>query len=248
VTPTIALILVAAGHGTRFGGPKQLISVHSSGACIADFNVLEASKAGVDMAVLVIRPEHEPVWRQKKWPIPVFFAVQHTARGTGDALALGMRCAAEHGAHVFVVGNADDYYGELWHGAVVRAKNGGNASLAYPLSRVCSPHGPVNRAVLTTNSKGQLTALREHSGLALADAVRMGDPPVSMNAWVFSRSVLDWWPPTPQNDGEFGIPDALGFGLNRGELVSVDTIGTTWLGLTYAADHEAVLAYFNLHF
>jgi hypothetical protein len=247
-TPHIALILVAAGHGTRFGGPKQLVAVHSSGACIAEFSVLDAAKAGIDLAVLVIRPEHEALWRGKNWPIPVHLAVQHEARGTGDALAVGMRCAAEQGAEVFVVGNADDYYGDLWQGAVARARMGRNASLAYPLSRVCSPHGPVNRAVLFTNAEGQLVELQEHSGLTPADVLRLGDPPVSMNAWVLARSVLDWWPPTPRDGGEFGIPDAVRFGLDRGDVFWADTLGTTWMGLTYAADHDAVLAYFNQHF
>lgn len=240
-----ALILLAAGHGTRFGGPKQLAAVHASGACIAEFSISDAAQAGVDLAVLVIRPEHEGLWRQKNWPIPVHFTIQEEARGTGDALAIGMRCAADQGAQHFLVGNADDYYGDLWRAAVVRANNECHASLAYPLSRVCSPHGPVNRAVLVTSAEGQLAELREHSGLTQADVARLGDPPVSMNAWVLTRRALDWWPTPPVDGGEFGIPDAIGVGLELGEQFCVETIGTFWLGLTYAADRDAVLAYFN---
>lgn len=239
------LVLLAAGQGTRFGGPKQLAAVHPSGACLAQFSVGDAARAGACAAVLVVREEHLPLWTAKSWPIPVFFVIQDAARGTADALRLGLIRAVALGADSVMVGNADDYYGGLWESGRSWVEAGANAALAYPLSNVCSGHGPVNRAILQVDRSSFLTGIVEHFGLEPADAERLKDPPVSMNAWVLQASTLDWWPSAAQNPGEFGIPEAIEVGLRNGISVAVDPIGSEWLGLTYAQDLDRVQAYFS---
>jgi len=247
MTNSLMLILLAAGKGTRFGGPKQLASVHESGMCLAQFSVADAARAGISAAVLVVRPEHVPKWYAKTWAIPVSFVVQDSAAGTADALRLGLSHAVAQGAKAVLVGNADDYYGDLWKSGITWAKAGINAALAFPLSTVCSPYGPVNRAVLEIDSQSRLTSIRELFGLDATDAKRLKDPPVSMNAWVLQANALDWWPTIAKKPGEFGIPEAIQTGLDMGVSFIVDASGSVWFGMTYAHDLDRVKAYFKHH-
>jgi hypothetical protein len=241
----LALILLAAGHGTRFGGPKQLVAVDEQGACIAERSIRDAAKAGFSCAVLVIRPEHRSTWEAKNWPIPVYFVGQDSANGTGHALRLGMLRALDLGCVAWAVGNGDDYYGSLWQSAKQRAEQGWIGALAYPLSAVCSPHGPVNRAILDRSNQGLLTGISEREGLTQADVAILGDPLVSMNAWIFNSDTLQWWPLVGTDSGEFGIPDAVRAGIAQGIPFRVDSLGTEWIGMTFAADQDHVWTYFE---
>jgi len=241
----LALILLAAGHGTRFGGPKQLVAVDEQGACIAERSIRDASKAGFSCAVLVIRPEHRSIWEAKSWPIPVYFVVQDSANGTGHALRLGMLRASDLGCEAWAVGNGDDYYGSLWQSAKPLTERGWIGALAYPLSAVYSPHGPVNRAHLDCSDNGLLTEITEREGLTRADVTILGDPLVSMNAWLFNSDTLKWWPTGETDSGEFGIPDAVRAGIAQGISLRVDSLGTEWIGMTFAADQAHVWTYFE---
>ncbi len=240
-----AVILLAAGRGSRFGGPKQLAPVDSRSTCLAEVTLKDAADAGFAGAVLVVRREHLEQWNEKVWPIPVALAVQEEPLGTADALSVGMELAAQLCYTSWAVANADDYYGSIWPFAFSCAQRGEHAALAFPLDRVTSPHGPVNRAILESDARGALARLSEREGLYPADAERLGNPSVSMNAWVFAASVREWWPQAPGGDGEFGIPAGILVGLERGVRIAVHRVGQRWLGLTYAADLESVQSYFN---
>jgi hypothetical protein len=241
----LALILLAAGHGTRFGGPKQLVAVDAQGACIPERSVRDAAEAGFDCAVLVVRPEHLSLWKAKKWPVPVHFVHQDTANGTGHALRLGMLRARELGCSAWGVGNGDDYYGSLWKHAKPYAERGWIGALAYPLSAVCSPHGPVNRAILDRSDMGLLDGITEREGLTRTDVTALGDPLVSMNAWLLNTETLEWWPTGGTNSGEFGIPDAVRAGVAKGIPLRVDSLGSEWIGMTFPADLARVWSYFE---
>ena len=241
----LGLILLAAGHGTRFGGPKQLVAVDAQGACIPERSIRDAANAGFDCAVLVVRPEHLGMWEAKNWPIPVYFVVQESANGTGHALRLGMLRALDLGCEAWAVGNGDDYYGSLWQSAKPYAERGWIGALAYPLSAVCSPHGPVNRALLDRSDNGLITGITEREGLTRADVTMLGDPLVSMNAWLFNSDTLQWWPSGGTDSGEFGIPYAVRAGIAQGIPLRVDALGREWIGMTFAADQAHVWAYFE---
>ena len=88
-----ALIVLLAGRGMRFGGPKQLEPVGPNGECIAELSVRDAALAGFTGAILVVREEHRALWEAKTWPIPTSIAIQHQALGTGNALGIGMTLA-----------------------------------------------------------------------------------------------------------------------------------------------------------
>ena len=243
-----ALIVLLAGRGMRFGGPKQLEPVGPNGECIAELSVRDAALAGFTGAILVIREEHRALWEAKTWPIPTSIAIQHQALGTGDALGIGMTLADSLGYENWAVANGDDYYGRIWNEAYRLLALGLNAALAYPLKSVCSHSGSVSRAILHQNEDRLLTSIEEVHNLYPEDAARLNHPWVSMNAWVFQKELLQWWPTAPiqhLGDREFGIPDALRLGISRGASIAVAPVGDTWIGMTHAADKEAVLMYFK---
>jgi len=243
-----ALIVLLAGRGMRFGGPKQLEPVGANGECIAELSVRDAALAGFTGAILVIREEHRALWEAKSWPIPTSIAIQHQALGTGDALGIGMSLADSLGYENWAVANGDDYYGPIWNEAYRLLALGLNAALAYPLKSVCSHSGSVSRAILRQGEDRLLTSIEEVHNLYPEDAARLNNPWVSMNAWIFQKELLQWWPTEPMQhpgDREFGIPDALRFGISRGARIEVAPVGDTWIGMTHAADKEAVLMYFK---
>src|SRR5437868_14758210 len=52
-----ALVILAAGVGSRYGGPKQIEPVGPGGARLLDYSVYDARRAGFEAAVVVTRPE-----------------------------------------------------------------------------------------------------------------------------------------------------------------------------------------------
>src|SRR5438105_397902 len=52
-----ALVVLAAGVGSRYGGPKQIEPVGPGGATLLDYSVYDARRAGFGKVVVVTRPE-----------------------------------------------------------------------------------------------------------------------------------------------------------------------------------------------
>ena len=50
-----ALIIMAAGMGSRFGGLKQITHVGDNGEIIMDFSLYDASQAGFRQVVFVLK-------------------------------------------------------------------------------------------------------------------------------------------------------------------------------------------------
>ena len=51
-----ALVLLAAGMGSRFGGMKQLAPVGPAGETLMDYSIYDALRAGFTSAVFVMLP------------------------------------------------------------------------------------------------------------------------------------------------------------------------------------------------
>src|SRR5579862_9175414 len=51
------LVIMAAGAGSRFGGPKQLEPVGPHGERLFEYALFDARRSGFDRAVLIIREE-----------------------------------------------------------------------------------------------------------------------------------------------------------------------------------------------
>lgn len=124
-----ALVIMAAGIGSRFGGGiKQLEPVGPNGEIIMDYSIHDALEAGFDRIVFVIRHDLEDDFRevigdriekiapvsyafQELDDIPAGFSVPEGRKkpwGTGQAV-LSVRDIVNE---PFLVINADDYYGK----------------------------------------------------------------------------------------------------------------------------------------
>ena len=125
-----ALVIMAAGIGSRFGGGiKQLEPVGPDGEIIMDYSIYDAVKAGFDKVVFVIRKDLEKDFKevignriekkiqveyafQEKDDIPEpyksLFKDRTKPWGTGQAIL----CCKDIVKEPFLVINADDYYGK----------------------------------------------------------------------------------------------------------------------------------------
>ena len=59
-----ALIVMAAGMGSRFGGLKQITPLGPSGEMIIDYSVHDALEAGFKRVVFVIKHEIEELFKE----------------------------------------------------------------------------------------------------------------------------------------------------------------------------------------
>ena len=53
-----ALVILAAGMGSRYGGLKQIDPVDAQGNKIIDFSIYDARKAGFEKVVFIIKKEN----------------------------------------------------------------------------------------------------------------------------------------------------------------------------------------------
>src|SRR2546423_3199032 len=118
-----ARVILAAGVGSRYGGPKQIEPVGPAGAILLDYSIYDARRAGFEAVVVVTRPELATAFERigatvviqrlddVPGPVP---AGRTKPWGTGHAVL----AAAPEGGGPFAVVNAGDFYGR---GAVTRA-------------------------------------------------------------------------------------------------------------------------------
>lgn len=218
--PTAALVVLAAGFGSRFGGTKQVSPVGPAGESILEYSVYDAIRAGFGQVVFVIRSDMQPMFSQQivsrfSGEIRVDCVLQDRC-----SPAPGIPAGGVHGtAHAvlasepviespFVVVNADDYYGRAAYAAAMagllsRRKSRSDFFLvAYRLAETLSPSGPVSRALCEVHN-GELVRIEEHTRLekrppnvvsiGVDDLPRVIDPAsaVSMNFWGFTADVYD---------------------------------------------------------
>src|SRR5688500_16686759 len=140
----ISLVGLAAGAGSRFGGPKQLEPLGPGGETMLDFAIHDALTAGFGAVVLIVRREMSGAFERgvvARWSdrVPVSLAFQDVPSdrkpwGTVDAVL----STATQLSGPFAVVNADDYYGaqayrEL-HGFLRNASNEAEyAVVGFPL-------------------------------------------------------------------------------------------------------------------
>lgn len=208
-----ALVVMAAGLGSRFGGTKQLVPVGPAGEVFFDFAISDARQAGVERVVMVVRrsfaAEVEEHVNRRHPGLEVHVVCQDEMpappreRPWGTAQAILAAAPAIDGS--FLVVNADDYYGRTPYRLVVDALRvdpadaalGGGALAAYRLGATVPEAGTVTRAICRTDS-GRLTSLVEVHGIArdedgtirAAGDTLPADTPVSLNLWGLPAAVL----------------------------------------------------------
>jgi hypothetical protein len=211
------LVIMAAGAGSRFGGPKQLEPVGPSGERLFEYALFDARRAGIDRAVLVIREELRPGFEAVLATLPRDLDIRLAHQRLDDLPAgrpAGARAkpwgtthavlAARHDiAGPFAVANADDFYGPETYACASAAMTGDGTTttiVAMRLDRTLSTHGAVTRGIcdIAGDRVTRIDEVREvmHREGTLTGRGRggwttfSGAEPASMNAWVFPQTML----------------------------------------------------------
>jgi hypothetical protein len=175
------LVLLAAGVGSRYGGPKQIDPVGPGGATLIDYAAFDARRVGFDRVVLVVRSQGEAAVRAAAGDriarrMAVDYAVQDAALpagfeapagrtkpwGTGHAVV----AAARYLRRPFAVLNADDFYGARSYDILAEwlqrpRPEREHALVSFDLRATLSPAGPVNRGLCRVDETGALGEIRE---------------------------------------------------------------------------------------
>ena len=187
-----ALVIMAAGIGSRFGGGiKQLEPIDDGGYIIMDYSIHDAIKAGFDKVIFIIRKDIEKDFKEiigdriervcSKSGVEVAYCFQDMEDipsgydvpvertkpwGTGQAIL----AAKDVIDSPFAVINADDYYGtkafgEL-HEWLIEEHSDDDASLVgYILKNTLSENGAVTRGVCKVDDNGYLVDIQETSDI-----------------------------------------------------------------------------------
>ncbi len=191
-----ALIVMAAGIGSRFGGGiKQLEPIGPNGEIIMDYSIYDAMEAGFDKVIFVIRKDLEKDFKeiigeriekyvevvyayQEKDDIPEPYKTLYQDRtkpwGTGQAIL----CCKDVVKEPFLVINADDYYGKEAYTVAyeyltkTEPENGKEniCMVGFVLENTLSENGSVTRGLCHANEEGILTDIEETYNI-----VKIGD-------------------------------------------------------------------------
>ncbi len=192
--------------------------------------------------------QYQPVNRAKPW-------------GTTHAMLCGRDVINEP----FAVINADDFYGRESFESLVKflssAPDKNHAMVGYTLKNVLSDYGSVSRGVANQGADGMLISLDELTNIVKAggkiisrqdgvERVLDENRKVSMNSWGFLPDVfdlsekmfVDFVTKNQSNPkAEFYIAlmvtELIRLGMGKVHIIPG---GTTWFGVTYQEDKEAV--------
>jgi NDP-sugar pyrophosphorylase family protein len=185
----LALLVLAAGMGSRYGGIKQIDGFGPNNETIMDYSLFDALRTGFTKVVFIVRDEILEEVKERFLPIlegkvEVHFVIQSLDKlvppqyqnperikpwGTGHA----MLCAQDVIQEPFVAINADDFYGEESFSVVADffASNteGHHAMVGYTLQNVLSEHGSVSRGCGERDESGFLTSVVERTTIVKAN-------------------------------------------------------------------------------
>jgi len=185
-----ALLVLAAGMGSRYGGLKQLDPVGPNGETIMDYSIHDARQAGFTRVVFLIREEISEIFKERigskyTGTIEVSYAFQdkndlpdgyncpegrERPWGTGHAVWSARK---ELSDSPFAVINADDFYGaETFHALHQQFSDSSTVSsnllncamVGFRLAETISEHGAVSRGICKTED-GYLKNVEEWTGI-----------------------------------------------------------------------------------
>lgn len=181
-----ALVVMAAGMGSRYGGLKQIDPIDREGHIIMDFSIYDAVKAGFGKVIFIIKKENEADFKaaigdriseqieteyvfQDLHNLPEGYEVPDgrvKPWGTGHAV---LSCLDMIDGP-FAVVNADDYYGQnafrMAYDFLTSHQDDEKyhyMMVGYMLENTLTENGHVARGVCETDENGYLTGIHERT-------------------------------------------------------------------------------------
>lgn len=181
-----ALVIMAAGMGSRYGGLKQIDPVDEQGQIIIDYSIYDAVRAGFKKIVFIIKKQNEQDFQkaigeriekhvdvryvfQELDQIPEGFRIPEERVkpwGTGHAIL----CCKDVLDGPFMVINADDYYGRSAFASMYEFLTSHEddsryryAMMGYILENTLTENGSVARGVCRADADGYLTDITERT-------------------------------------------------------------------------------------
>lgn len=219
-----ALVIMAAGIGSRYGGGvKQLAPVGPGGEIIMDYSVHDAIRAGFNKIIFIIRRDIEADFREVigdrmeklcgAHGVEVAYTFQELSDlpsghqvppdrkkpwGTGQAVLACRGMIHEP----FCVINADDYYGREAFGAIHEyllhyspERPADFCMAGFILKNTLSDFGTVTRGICEVDAHGFLTNVTEtHDIVKTAAGAETGGRPLDVNNHVS----MNMWGLTPE--------------------------------------------------
>ena len=224
-TTETALVILAGGLGSRFGGAKQIEPFGQEGHFLFEYACFDAMQAGFQKVFIIVRPGMQEVVSQqlKRWMQPnryeILLQVQSICQRATELVQDGVTTAA----------------------------------LAYELGPTLSPHGPVARGLCQTTGAfltqiEEVLKIEEINGQITDEQDRKHSPNalISMNAWLLSGTFLEQLETKVNsfldfNQGneqiEIYLPKVLHEMITEGSIqIQVEAMPAAWFGVTYAAD------------
>ncbi len=192
-----ALVIMAAGMGSRYGGNKQIDGIGPSGEILMEYSIYDAIRAGFTKVVFIIKPDMTDLLKgicgdrvakmktkdgdavevcyayQDFSSIPSFYTIPE-GRTKPFGTAHAVLCAKSVVSEPFAVINADDYYGidafeAMYKALCAMPETAHGAMVGYALKNTVSENGSVTRGVCAAED-GKLTRIVETFKITL-----MGD-------------------------------------------------------------------------
>ncbi len=183
-----ALVIMAAGMGSRYGGSKQVDGLGPNGEILMEYSIYDAIRAGFSKVVFIIKPDMKELVEelcgrrvagmkandgsnvevayafQDFSGIPSWYAIP-PERTKPFGTAQAVLCARDVVHEPFAVINADDYYGadafSTIYAELGRLPERGKATMVgYRVDKTVSENGTVTRGVCQTEN-GRLTKIVE---------------------------------------------------------------------------------------
>ena len=181
-----ALVIMAAGMGSRYGGLKQIDPVDEQGHIIMDFSIFDAKRAGFEKVVFIIKKENEKDFKEaigqrieKVMNVEyVFQDIQNIPEGfevpEGRVKPWGTAHAVLSAIDVidgpFAVINADDYYGRDAFQKIYDYLSTHEdddkyryTMVGYQLENTLTENGYVSRGICEINESGELVSVTERT-------------------------------------------------------------------------------------
>ena len=258
----VSLVIMAAGLGSRFGAPKQLVSVGPENEIFLDYAIKAAIEEEIKKVVIVTRSalneqlkKHLARYQQSNLLIEMvnqdtFEPKRKKPWGTGHAVVT----ALDKTDGPIIVMNADDYYGPTALRQILNGFNAKNpAILAFKLKNTLPETGSVSRGILLIENEKLLSIRETHEIRNEENLIRSGDQvsipsdtDVSMNLWALPSKSLkilkDQWSVfialnSSEEEAEFLLPLAIEEQrLNNQIEIDVIRSNESWIGVTNPED------------